>query len=126
MNKQCIAEATISTVSGYNHNNVSALSLEGFSSLLQQMQNDYYKSTKEYISWNVIPAKTIYSCEYGCPVGGECVFILQTSYTKKYDDRIDIDTWKDIITNNIKYIKEKLNQCTVRVHFIEADVIILE
>lgn len=123
---QMLAQITIGTVPGYNHDNSKAWTLNGFTTWLQEFMDEWaYNDNKKYISWLVIPAKTVYKKEWGAPVGGEDVFVLQASYTSEYDKDISIIDWRNNIKNCAKEIKSTLHQSTARVQFTESEVIIL-
>ena len=72
MEKQVVAQLTVGTVSGYNHDNSKAWSLAAFTTWLQEVMDEYsYNDSKKYISWLVFPAKAVYKKEWGSPISGE-------------------------------------------------------
>lgn len=125
MEKQVVAQLTVGTVSGYNHDNSKAWSLAAFTTWLQEVMNEYsYNDSKKYISWLVFPAKAVYKKEWGSPISGEDVFAMQASYTE-YDKDTSIDDWINNVKDCATEIKSRLQQSTVRLQFTESKVIIL-
>jgi len=123
---QMLAQITIGTVPGYDHDNSKAWTLNGFTAWLQEFMDDRAcDDNKKYASWLVFPAKTVYKKEWGAPVRGEDVFVLQAFYTSEYDKDISIANWRNNIKDCAKEIKSALCQSTVRVQFTESEVIIL-
>lgn len=114
------AQVTIGTIAGYNHDNNGAMTLDEFCKFLQEFEDEMQNNGHKYISWLVAPGRTVYKEEWGSPKGGEEVFILQASYVNEYDKDISEFIWKDNILKHASALKERLNQTTVRVQFIES------
>lgn len=119
------ATVTIGTVSGYNHDNFKAWSLNAFTTWLQEFMEEYEYDGNRYISWLVLPAKTVYKKEWGSPIGGEDVFVIQASHTLRYDGDISLDLWAKNVEKCAKCMKERLKQSTVRIQYTESIVRVL-
>ena len=125
MEKQVVAQLTVGTVSGYDHDNSGAWTPIAFSVWLQEVMDEFsFNDDKKYISWLVFPAKAVYKREWGSPIGGEDIFVLQASYTE-YDKNISIDDWVNNVKDCAKEIKSRLHQSTARLQFTESEVVIL-
>ena len=126
------AQITIGTIAGYNHDNTGAMTLDEFCKFLQKFEDEFEEKAKntygnyKYISWLVASGRTVYKEDWGSPKGGEEVFILQTSYTNEYDGDIEEYLWKDNVLRHAKALKEKLNQSTIRIQFINSTTYVLK
>ena len=111
------AIVTISTIEGYHGGEVGVkgLDINTFSEPLQEIEENKFADSS--ISWLVTLGKSVYKTEWGAPVGGEDVFVLQADYTI-YDVVKGIDNWKRNILTHIEYLKNYFKQETVRVTFI--------
>jgi len=111
------AIVTISTIEGYHSGElVSGMSFDNFCRFLQEFEENYNDGS---ISWLVKPAKTVYKQIWGCPNGGEEVFVLEADYTE-YDKGIDIHEWKRNVFIHAEELKNHFKQNTIRVTFING------
>ena len=112
------AIVTISTIAGYHPGKrVKGLKFKSFCRLIQGIEEAHFPDSS--VSWLVTPGKTVYKEEWGCPFGGEDVFVLEADYTE-YDKGTNIHDWKRNIFIHAEYFKEFFAQETVRVTFING------
>lgn len=106
---------------GYNNTNNDNFDMCEF---MQTFLNQESKKYKSYIPFVVIPSKTIYNEEWGCPYGGETTYALYSTMSSRYIG--GISDWKEQCVNIIQDLKNELHQSTATITFSECDVVYLE
>lgn len=111
------AKANIGVCEGYNHDNDTTLDFPKF---VQDFVNKYCEeSGTPYVSFIVYETFTIYKQEWGCPIGGEKTYNLESTINREFFDSI-VD-WKKNVTSIVTALKRELKQSTVMLTFHEAE-----
>lgn len=118
---ELMAQITVGVLPGYNVNNTAAINIENFCFNLVYDEG----GVPYYIPWLVIPARTVYKKEWGCPDSGEIVYVLQGTYNKKYNSDITVDEWKEYVMEYARYLKKQYKQSTIRVSFMQSETVII-
>lgn len=118
---ELMAQITVGVVAGYNVDNSMAPTID---EVCKDLVYDGDRA-QYYIPWLVIPARTVYKKEWGCPEDGEVVYVLQGTYNKKYNSDISVEQWKEHVMEHARYLKFHFNQSTVRVSFTESETEII-
>lgn len=114
--------ANIGVCEGYGHNNDNNLD---FGLLVQETMSLLFDSKvcKNYISTIVVPTKTVYHQEWGCPEGGELTYNVEGCANPEFIS--GIDDWKKDVLTFVNALKKELKQTTITVEFQEVDCIYL-
>ena len=116
---QCIC--IIGVNPGYNNTDNDDFDMCSF---MQEFLNKESEKYGDYIAFVIVPSKTIYKEEWGCPSGGELTYMLYATMSSRYIG--GISDWKEQCVNIIQDLKEELHQSTVTITFSECDVVYLE
>lgn len=124
MKNSCVAQVTLGVLSGYNVDTNKFPEFKTFCKELQKFETENFSD--EFVSWLVTPANTVYKVDWGSPIGGEPVYVLQASYTEyDADNDVNMTAWKRRILTHATALMKHYKQSTVRVQFTDADVFIL-
>ena len=112
-------EFTIGVTEGYFHNNEN--SNMNFVELVDKCSREAEDLTGIYVSFNIVPAITLYKSEWGCPKGGEKTYILSAIRNPKFN--IDKTNWKVSCLSVVTNLKNKLKQSSVTSEFSEVEMV---
>ena len=105
-------KATVGVNPGYSENNTKELNYNDFFTVLQYCCKMVKKDTGVDVSFIFQNGRACYDSEYGCPMGGEPVYTLETTM----DPRVNtIATWEPAVMQVIAMLKEKLIQTNITV-----------
>lgn len=107
---------TIGITPGYFHNNENT-DID-FVKLVDKCAREVEEECSIYISFNIIPAITLYKTEWGCPEGGEMTYTLSAIRNLKFNK--DSLMWRWACVNIAKKLKAELNQSSVTGEFEEV------
>lgn len=103
---------------GYNVNDNGEVTqgITSIGALLQKAAEDVFKKTGIYVSTVVNgPNRTVYSQEWGCPVGGEVTYTISGDANPAFTP--SLDEYKQAVLMVMNEMKEQLKQTTVSVVF---------
>ncbi|ABR54017.1 hypothetical protein Mevan_0104 [Methanococcus vannielii SB] len=110
------------TVPGYGSNDGSVVAEK----VAEDLKNILFKiqeKTEVYPSGVLSLGKAIYSTEWGCPIGGEDIFVYSGSHNPEFSD---IEKWQDAVLLLAKEIKSHFKQSTVTIDWIESKITYLK
>jgi len=114
--------ATFGVVAGYGHSNedlTPALAQSIVAEKWQEAAAVIFTERNIYISSLVIPSKTVYHTDWGCPVGGEITAVVTGEANPEFTP--DIAAWKEAVIAVVKLVKAELQQSTVSLTFSQVD-----
>lgn len=119
--KGLTAEIALGYNKGYDHINRKMTEIQ-IANIIDsvELEAEEQEIISQYISFVITPAKCLYKQEWGCPSGGENVFVLKATANGKFVK--NLDAWKVDVLAIITRLKERLQQSTVTVTFTEAEV----
>jgi hypothetical protein len=110
--------ATCGVNAGYNESNSNAK--QGVAQVAwQQAAEEVYASSGVYVSAIITEAKVIYSKNWGCPVGGEAIIIIQGELNPEFATE---KKYKEGVIQTLQKLKEELGQTTAQVVFHEVEM----
>lgn len=123
--------ATLGITSGYGHNNEDTCtwSLEDFGNLWQLKAEQVFKSSDIYVSCTVSLGKAVYNEEWGCPKGGEDVFIIQGELNPEFNEdlyNLGFHLYKKVVIELLGLVAKELKQSTTQVTFQESDFVYIK
>ena len=68
-----------------------------------------------YVSAVINYSHSLYSTDWGCPIGGEPTYTLEGSRNPQFCK--DSECWKNSVRNIVKAVKEKFKQSTITLNF---------
>ena len=68
-----------------------------------------------YVSCVINYSHSLYSTDWGCPIGGEPTYTLEGSRNPQFCK--DSECWKNSVRNIVKAVKNHFNQSTVTLNF---------
>ena len=68
-----------------------------------------------YVSAVINYSHSLYSTDWGCPIGGEPTYTLEGSRNPEFCK--DSECWKNSVRNIVKAVKNHFNQSTVTLNF---------
>lgn len=101
---------TIGTLPGYGAQAQPGLSEAAFAGIYDACAEAVYAETGVYISANAAPARALYRREWGCPEGGEPVYLLSGVRNPQFHEA---GAYEDALERLIARLKEKLGQSTI-------------
>lgn len=122
--KAYLANIYLGITPGYNHNNENNYDLDSFCNKLQKDLDAISDKTGYYISFVVTKSKVVYRKEWGCPNGGESIFVLHTTLNPIYNK--DYIKWKDAVCKYAEYLKEMYKQSSLTIEFNECETLHLK
>lgn len=118
------ASINIGVTEGYFHSNEGTEGTTGcFEELVKKASLDVFNKTNTYVSFVSYKSKTLYSNEWGCPIGGEDTYNLETVANPQFTP--DLEQWKCNVISIVKILKAQLKQSTVTIQFSTTDVVYL-
>ena len=111
--------ATIGVVSGY----IGEERLKEFKKIDRlELAKVWQKEAKKemeasgvYVSAVINYSQSLYSTDWGCPIGGEPTYTLEGSRNPQFCK--DSELWKNSVRNIVKAVKNHFNQSTVTLNF---------
>jgi hypothetical protein len=114
------AKINIGICEGYFHENKTE-ETNSFEELVKFFSLKVYNETGIYVSFVSYKTKTLYNADWGCPIGGEDTYNLETVANPQFVTNICL--WKQSLLQIVRLLKRELKQSTVTVQFIEQDVL---
>jgi hypothetical protein len=111
-------QAVIGTVSGYELEGKQGVTLNDFIETTKDFAAKLQEEIGIYVSGSVVPASVYYRTEWGCPTGGEHVFILQGDLNPEFGEE---GPWKEAVLRLCQLLKEHYGQSTLTVTFSVVD-----
>jgi hypothetical protein len=126
-NKFVICDSFLSVIGineGYFHNNDTMLTPHpDVYADIQLIADEIYAETGKYVGVVVTPAKVVYKEEWGCPKGGEDVYVLTgNSFFESRQDETR-EAWKGAVELFILRLKEHFKQTTVQIEWSTKAVV---
>lgn len=109
---------------GYNHNNENDYDIDSFCNKLQKDLDTISDKIDYYISFVVTKSKVVYRKEWGCPDGGESIFVLHTTLNTNYN--VNYIKWKDAVCKYAECLKEMYKQSTLTIEFDKCETLHLK
>jgi hypothetical protein len=106
---------------GYFHENevpTDSKVCEDIMRIADQVQTE----TGIYIGLVVFPAKVLYKEEWGCPKGGECVFVITGNNFFNSKDGDEIASWRNTAKALLLRIKDHFKQSTIQVEWVKKTI----
>ena len=100
-------ELVIGINEGYNHNNDSSINIYD---LYQEIAEKINEIHGIYISATILESRVVYSTAWGCPSGGEVVYIIKGTRNPKFVD--DFEKYKKATERVAKTLASELKQST--------------
>ena len=116
--------ASLGVVPGYGHKNVTdetAIKIAG--NAWQDSAASVFGKNGTYIGAIITLARTVYSTEWGCPVGGEITVAITGECNPEYTK---IDDYKSAVVETLRQTALKLGQSTTQLTFQEVEFIYLD
>ena len=111
--------ASLGVVAGYGHDNATPASPEQIAGeAWQEAGAAVMAATKTYVGAVITPAKTVYSTDWGCPVGGETTVLITGECNPQYTK---IDDYKAAVVETLRQAALALGQSTTQLTFIEVE-----
>ena len=105
--------------SGYDLNAQRRLSVEEVIQRYRKVALDVEKKSGVYISAVIIPSRTIYKEEWGCPAEGEYTYTLSGSCNPAFSD---LKEYKEALLELTKGLRSEFKQSTLLVEIVPAEV----
>ncbi len=112
-------ELVLGTVPGYFHNN-EFKSEKTFGMKLQEVQAGVFDDTGLYVSIVARPAKVSYHSVWGCPVGGEDVFLITGTRNPEFAQ--DKEAYRKTVELLVKRLMGVFHQSTATLEWQEVDL----
>lgn len=106
---------------GYFHSNES--NIQNMGDIIQQIAAKQFAKTGIYISGTLTKSRAIYHKDWGCPSGGEIVYIYEASFNPEF---AELKEWMEGVLSLAREIKEEFRQSTMTVEFVETKLIYLK
>lgn len=100
---------TIGTIPSYDIGTQEGLSPQVFAALCRECAETVFEETGVYISANLTPARSLYRGEWGCPEGGEPVYMLSAVRNPLFCEKNAYDAALDAF---VRLLKRRLKQRT--------------
>lgn len=101
---------------GYFHNNENFLNFE---SIYQEIAKEVFINSGIYISATIDKSKVIYSTDWGCPEGGEDIYIIKGTCNTTF---AEIDKYKKTVRVIAESLAERLSQSTFTLTWSKVDL----
>jgi len=114
--------ATFGVVAGYGHSNENLTPAAAQSIVAEAWQKAaavVFADRGIYVSSVVVPSKTVYHTDWGCPVGGEVTAAVSGEANPEFTP--DMAAWKEAVVAVAKLVKAELQQSTVSLTFSQVD-----
>lgn len=110
-------QIVVGTVPGYGENleNADYISEDKFKKVLYRLQNEVKNERGIFVSVNMWPSSVMYNQEWGCPINGESVYVLECARNPKYDSDSAAQLYKLCVLCLADKLMEAFDQCTVSV-----------
>lgn len=111
--------ASLGVVPGYGHKNVtdaSAIDIAG--NAWQEAAAEVMAASGTYVGAVIIPARTVYHKDWGCPAGGEVTVAITGECNPAYTKA---DDYKAAVIETLRQSALALGQSTTQLSFIEAE-----
>lgn len=106
---------TLGTIPGYDADGKQqGLSESEFCRTYQLCAEEVYGETGVYISANVSPCRSLYRAEWGCPEGGEPVYMLYGTRNPLFCER---DAFFVALRRLVQMLKAQLRQSTAYLEY---------
>lgn len=102
---------------GYFHQNDVDTNYPTFYSEVQRIADEIYTETGKYVGFVVAPAKVVYKEEWGCPSGGEDVYVLSGNAFFEANSEEEEEKWADVVELFILKLKTHFKQTTVQIEW---------
>lgn len=109
--------ATFGVNPGYGHENEVDMNSDAFAILWDSAQN----GRSIYVPAVIFPATVMYNRLYGCPLGGEDIFVVHG--VRNPDFYPDYEEWRLAVLRSVETVKEQLEQSTAQVVFDRVEAV---
>lgn len=121
--------ATIGVVAGYGHENTGINESTVMETWIQKAEEQMTK-TGIFVSAVATPAKALYSHNWGCPQGGEAVFVFEGSLNTSFKPaEIEIGeyaaAWQKAVLNIVEMVSGEFQQSTSTLEFMDETLLYL-
>lgn len=108
---------------GYYNNAITSPSEDMYKDLQKHLEDYANEHNDAYVSFVISESTCIYRPAWGCPEGGEPVFVLNATMNPKFDK--DPNEWIMKVTGIARHLKETYEQRTVTLTITDAECIYL-
>lgn len=125
LQKSIKVSITVGIYKGYFARNSSSSDSQGepfdkrqlvrVSSVWGMIASKVCSETGVYVSSIISEARADYPEKYGCPTGGEKVYVITSSFNPEYGS--SKEEWLTSVDKCIQYIKEELKQSTITAEY---------
>ena len=109
-------ELVMGVNAGYFHSNETSLNFE---SIYQEIAKDVFINSGIYISATIDKSKVIYSTDWGCPVGGEDIYIIKGTCNPAF---AELEKYKKTVRVIAESLAERLSQSTFTLTWSKVDL----
>ena len=103
-------EIVMGVTAGYFHNNENQDKEVEFKSEYQRIAGELYSDSGVYISAVITSGDVIYHTDWGCPVGGEKVFVIRGDRNPLFME--DEEKYKEVVEEITQRLMNKYDQST--------------
>jgi len=108
---------------GYDLSNQEEMPIEAITSLYQKIAAQVYDETGVYISAVITPSRIVYHSEWGCPEEGEISYTFSGSCNTEFTT---VDKYKNALMCVMQKLKEALQQVTLLLEIVPAQLVYLK
>lgn len=110
-------QLTVGVVPGYGHDNPAGRvsPAQQVADEWQRISEDLFADYKVYPAGTVVPGRTLYPTEFGCPKGGETTVTVSGLANPHYVDNLDM--WRFVVEKAADRLRKKLGQVTAYLSF---------
>ena len=112
-------EIVMGVTAGYFHNNEDQIKETEFRADYQKIAGDLFNESGIYISAVITSGDVVYHTDWGCPAGGEKVFIIKGERNPLFVE--DAEKYKEIVEEITKRLMSKYEQSTCSLTWREVE-----
>lgn len=112
-------EIVMGVTTGYFHNNEDQIKEIEFRADYQKIAGDLFNESGIYISTIITSGDVVYHTDWGCPAGGEKVFIIKGERNPLFVE--DAEKYKNIVEEITKRLMSKYEQTTCSLTWREVE-----